>query len=135
LPRPTRTLVGLAENARIIATEPDHGTATSFGVTALVTLGETERAMEWAERALLLDPDNINLNYNPACAMVKVGLVDRAFELLSGTFESAHPDGLRWLKIDTDLDPIRDDPRFKAMLATAEARLVAADNSGAPLAS
>jgi len=41
---------------KIISTEPDHATATSFGVTALVTLGEIDPAMEWAEHALLLDP-------------------------------------------------------------------------------
>ena len=115
---------------KIIATEPDHGTATSFGVTALVTLGETDRAMEWAERALLLDPDNFNLHYNLACSMVKARRTDRALELLSGALERAHPDGLRWLKVDTDLDPIRDDSRFKAMLAAAEARLAAANKTG-----
>jgi adenylate cyclase len=120
---------------KIIATEPDHGTATSFGVTALVTLGETDRAMEWAERALLLDPDNFNLHYNLACSMVKARHTDRALELLSGVLERAHPDGLRWLKVDTDLDPIRDDSRFKAMLAAAEARLAAANKTGSSPAS
>jgi len=35
-------------------------------------------------------------------------------------------------KVDPDLDPLRDDPRFKAMVAAAEARLEAADGDAAP---
>jgi len=30
---------------------------------------------------------------------------------------------VNWAKVDPDLDPVRDHPRFKAMLAAAEARL------------
>ena len=115
---------------KIVATEPDHGTATGFGVSALVTLGETDRAMEWAERALLLDPDNSNLHYNLSCSMVKAGRTDRALELLAGVLKRIQPDGLRWVKVDTDLDPICDDSRFKAMIAAAEARLAAANETG-----
>jgi adenylate cyclase len=96
----------------------------------LVTLGETDRAMEWAERALLLDPDNLNLHYNLACSMAKAGHADRALELLAGVLKRAQPDGLRWIKMDTDLDSIRDDSRFKAMVAAADARLAAANAAG-----
>jgi hypothetical protein len=35
----------------------------------------------------------------------------------------AQAQNLNWLKIDSDLDPIRDDPRFKTMLEQADARL------------
>jgi adenylate cyclase len=34
---------------------------------------------------------------------------------------------LNHAKADPDLDPMRDDPRFKAMVAAAEARLAAAN--------
>ena len=95
-----------------------------------MTLGETDRAMEWAERAMLLDPDNFNMQYNLACAMAKAGHADRALVLLSGVLKRSQPDGLRWIKVDTDLDPIRDEPRFKTMFATAEARLASANETG-----
>jgi len=107
---------------RVLAAEPDHGTAMGFGVAALFVLCENERASELAERAMLLDPDNINLHYNLACAMAKAGLGDRALDLLSGVVNGAQPDGLRWIRVDSDLDSLRSDPRFEAMLAAAEAR-------------
>ena len=47
---------------------PSNGAAISFGVSALAALGERDRAMEWMERALLIDPDNLNMRYNFACA-------------------------------------------------------------------
>jgi adenylate cyclase len=108
---------------KILASEPDHGTAISFGVSALISLGENDRALEWAERAQLLDPENTNMHHNLACSMVKIGHTARAFELLAKTFERVQPDGLRWMELDTELDPIRDDPRFRSMLAAAKARL------------
>ena len=37
------------------------------GRIALATLGEPERAKEWINRALLIDPDNMNARYNFAC--------------------------------------------------------------------
>src|SRR5204862_363062 len=55
---------------KVIAQDPDNGSAMSFAVGALAVLGETERAKEWAERAMLLDPDNMNMKYNFACMLV-----------------------------------------------------------------
>ena len=108
----------------IIAQDPENGSAIGFGVSALATLNESERAREWIERALLLDPDNANMRYNFACAMIRsFHDPDAALNLLEPVLEKIHFEPLRWVKADADLDPIRDDPRFKRMLAAAEARL------------
>jgi adenylate cyclase len=109
---------------KIVAVEPDNGSAMGFAVGALAVLGEVERAKEWAERAILLDPDNINLRYNFACSLI-VDLHDyeAALDMLGPRFETMGIEVLNWVKSDPDLDPIRDHPRFKAMLAAAEARL------------
>jgi adenylate cyclase len=110
---------------RVIARDPDNGSAMAFGVTALAVLGETDRARELMERALLLDPDNVNMRYNFACAMItELHDHEAALDVLQPLFEkrmSAEP--LGWTKSDPDLDPVREHPRFKAMVAAAEARL------------
>jgi adenylate cyclase len=47
-----------------------------------------------------------------------------ALDLLVPAFEkSLRIEFLNWAKVDPDLDLIRDHPRFKAMIATAAARL------------
>jgi adenylate cyclase len=110
---------------KIVAAEPDNGSAMGFAVGALAALGEAERAKEWAERAILLDPDNANLRYNFACSLITdLHDFDAALELLGPRFETMPVEVLNWVRTDPDLDPIRNDPRFKAMLAATEARLM-----------
>src|SRR5262249_40427093 len=113
----------LARVEKVIVSEPDHGVALGFGVTALATLGERERAREWAENAILLDPENTNLHYNMACAMAMLGAHDKAIEFMRLVFPAAKVQSLRWFATDTSIDPIRNDPRYKEMLAATEKRL------------
>jgi adenylate cyclase len=113
----------LARVEKVIVAEPDHGVALGFGVMALAILRDPDRAKEWANRAVLLDPENANLMYNLGCGMVKLGENAEALKLFAPVFRSAQVQSLHWWKIDPDLDPIRDDPRFEAMLEQAEARL------------
>jgi adenylate cyclase len=113
----------LARVEKIIVAEPDHGLAIGWGVSALVALGEADRAREWAERAMLLDPDNINLLYNLGCNMVSLRDFDMAIELLEPVFQRAQRQNLIWFASDSSLDPIREEPRYKAIVEQAEVRL------------
>jgi adenylate cyclase len=45
------------------------GAAMGYGMVALAIRGETEHAREWIKRALLIDPDNMNMRYNFACGL------------------------------------------------------------------
>ena len=117
---------GLERVEKVIVREPDHGLAIGWGVSSLVALGEAERAKEWAQRAMLLEPDNLNLRYNLSCAMVELRDTDAALELLAPVLAVAQAANLSWLHADNSFDPIRDDARFVAMVAAAEARVAAA---------
>jgi adenylate cyclase len=110
---------------RAIAKEPTDGSALAAGANALAFLGERDRALEWIRRALLLDPDNLVMRYNLACGLIQeIGAIDEAVETFRPFFERVQsPMHIRHLEVDPDLDPVRDDARFKEMLAAAKKRL------------
>jgi adenylate cyclase len=110
---------------RAVAKDPTSGQALACGANALIILGDGERAREWSRRALLLDPDNLIMSYNLACAFAQDGdAVQEAVDALATFFTGAQTvQNIRHLEADPDLDPIRDDPRFKEMLAAAKQRL------------
>jgi adenylate cyclase len=110
---------------RAVTSDPTNGTALAAGAYALAIFGQTDRAREWTRRALLLDPDNLNMHYNLACTMVRqLGDVGDALEALQPFFDRINsPTWLRHVEFDPDLDPIRDNPRFKEMFAAAKERL------------
>jgi adenylate cyclase len=107
---------------KIVAAEPGHSRAIGIGVCMLADLDEKERAKEWAIRARLVDPDNINLHYNLACAMVSLGEYDLTVDTLAGMASRVSPGMLSWMEADTDFDPIREKPGFKAMMEKVRAR-------------
>ncbi|MEJ0026841.1 MAG: adenylate/guanylate cyclase domain-containing protein [Rhizomicrobium sp.] len=116
----------LARVEKVIALDRNNGAAIGLGVSALMVLGEAERAKEWMARGLLIDPDNMNMRYNFACDMAaQMGDKDRALELLGPVLATMSIDFLNHAKADPDFDSLRDDPRFQAMIAAAEARLAA----------
>jgi adenylate cyclase len=117
--------VALARAEKILAQDPNNGAAMGYGVAALASLRDKERAREWIGRALLIDPDNMNMRYNFACALTMLGESDAAIDILEPVFETAYIARLNHAKVDPDLNPLRADPRFQSMLAQAEARLEA----------
>ncbi len=118
---------------KALVTEPDNGALLAYGAGALATLGEIDRAKAWAEHALLLDPDDGTLRYNLACAMIRAGETDYALDRLEESLMNYGRENIRWAQADNDLDPVREHPRFKAIVAAAEARFeTPAERSAAP---
>lgn len=62
-------------------------------------------------QALAEHPDNANVLYNLACVEALAGDQDAAVEHLSRALE-VDPRAREWARSDSDLDPIRDAPRF-----------------------
>jgi len=118
-----KTALERAEHA--LAQDPTNGTALAVGAYSLAMFGEKDRAREWTRRALMLDPDNLNMRYNLACTIIRqLGDFEEALKALEPFFERLNSTTLmRHLEVDPDLDPIRDSPRFKQMVAAARERL------------
>jgi adenylate cyclase len=114
----------LERTQRALAQDPANGSALGYGATALAGLGDGERAKEWIKRALLMDPDNLTMRWNLVCALSRhLGDTNAAIELL-GTFKDRIPPAMvKYLRLDTDLDPLRDDPRFEELVTHAEERV------------
>ncbi len=108
-----------------IAMDPTNGTALACGAHALAILGDKDRAREWLRRALVLDPDNLVMRYNSACTiLLRFGDAEEALNTLERFFETVTSS--TWImhaEADPDLHSIRDDARFKKMLAEAKERL------------
>lgn len=113
---------------KILTRDPNNGSAMGHGGDALTVLGQRERAKEWMERALLIDPDNLTMRYNFACGLANsLKDKDAALEMIRPVFERRGIGTINHAKIDPDLNSIRNDPRFQEMLAAAERRLSTSD--------
>ncbi|WP_042777671.1 adenylate/guanylate cyclase domain-containing protein [Sinorhizobium fredii] len=107
---------GVARAARELILRPENSRAAYLGAVGLAALGELDRAKEWAERALAIDPDDRLAKYNVACFYSLEGEADRAIDLLVELLPRATHETKRWVKYDSDLDPIRSHPRFPKVL-------------------
>jgi adenylate cyclase len=65
------------------------------------------------------------MRYNLACTIIRqLGDIDETLKTLEPFFERINSTTLmRHMEVDPDFDPIRNEPRFKEMLASAKQRL------------
>ena len=116
--------VTLTRTEKVLTQDRNNGSAMGHASNALAVLGQSERAKEWMGRALLIDPENLTMRYNFACTLANyLKDKDAALEMIGPAFEKMGIGYINHAKVDPDLDRIRDDPRFKAMVESAERRL------------
>jgi adenylate cyclase len=107
---------GIRRAERALALNPLDGRALSLGSNALQDDGQAERALEWSRRALELYPDDLSALINGACLNARLGRLEASLGLLERAFSRGW--GKRdWIEHDSDYDPLRQDPRFQALLA------------------
>jgi tetratricopeptide (TPR) repeat protein len=98
---------------------PDDVRAICLGLGTLALLGQKEKAMKWADRALSIDPNDSTVLYSVACMYAIGGDSDEALDYLERSARNgfAHRE---WVETDSDFESIRHLPRFKEILDTME---------------
>jgi len=100
---------------RHLGMNPHDTRALYVGANQLCNVGEHEKGLELAERALGQDEKEPVVLYNVACFYAMQGDKDRSLELLTRAVEQGWGDRA-WLETDSDLDSLREDHRFTALL-------------------
>ena len=98
---------------------PDDTRALYLAGSGLLELGQERKARRWIERAVELNPTDGLVRYNAACFYAQSGDFDQAFDCLRMANNSG-VDFAEWMDNDPDLEPLRGDQRFPALLQSAE---------------
>lgn len=94
---------------------PDNPRALYMGALALRGLGEPEKALDWNRRAQRMEPDDPSVLYNVACNYAQLSLPKEAIGALSKAIDNGFGHW-QWIEHDTDLDSLRGEPDFAALL-------------------
>ena len=96
---------------------PDDARACQLGAAIAARLDEKETAKDYARRALTINPDDPLLLYNIACMYSLLGEPDEALNCLEKSVDKGY--GQKdWVEHDSDLNPLRELPRFKMIVET-----------------
>lgn len=106
---------GLRRAERHLELHPDDLRALYLGAGALAELGQRERGIEWANRALALEPDDPGALYNIACFYSLAGEIEKGIDCLEKALRLGFAQK-EWIDHDTDLDPIRNHPKYRSIL-------------------
>jgi serine/threonine protein kinase/Tfp pilus assembly protein PilF len=94
---------------------PDDSRALNLGAFALLKAEDKKMAVEWIERAVSLDAEETAILYNAACFYSRLGNVEEALDYFERAIDSGYA-SKEWIENDSDLDPIRNHPRFQAIM-------------------
>ncbi|MDQ3546007.1 MAG: adenylate/guanylate cyclase domain-containing protein, partial [Verrucomicrobiota bacterium] len=110
-----RKTVELGEQAAVW--NPEDPRPAAAVALALLELGEKEQARDWTRRAQAIESEDIVTVYNIACIYSHLAEPESACDLLEKVVRESGSLLHDWIKNDSDLDGIRDHPRFQKLLA------------------
>jgi len=108
--------LGLKRAEEQLKLHPENSRPAQLGAATLASLGEKEQALKWLERAKLIDPDDNNARYNAACTYAQLGEIDQAVDMLEKWSKHCGAEQEMWFLHDSDLDPVREHPRYAGLL-------------------
>lgn len=87
---------------------------------ALHFLGQDKEAEKWMEKVIASNPEDAGNYYDKACLFARMGRLPESVAALRTSFEKGHRN-FAHIRLDDDMDPIREMPEFKELIAEYEA--------------
>jgi predicted Zn-dependent protease len=112
---------------RLLASSPDHLDALRRFAELLSRHGRVDEALAIDRRLVALRPQDCVARYNLACTLARGRRADEALTELGRAIDAGYDD-LAFLELDRDLESLRDEPAYQALLLELR-RQVAARNS------
>jgi adenylate cyclase len=109
---------GIERARAVLDLNPDDNRALNLGAFALLRLGEREEAMRWMAASLEKSPNDSIVHYNAACLFALAGDAEKSLDCLENCRFHVGNLNREWLSHDSDLDSIRDHPRYAEILAS-----------------
>jgi len=94
---------------------PDDARAWYLRAAALMRLSQSEQAMERAQRASTIDPEDTAVLYNVGCVYALAGSTEEALDHLDKAIQNGF-EQREWVENDSDWDSLRGEPRFQALM-------------------
>ena len=100
---------------RAIELNPKDARAMTLLAVTFAKKGNDKKALKLAEQAYKANPNSSNIQYNTACVYATIGKIDEALDHLEKAVDLGGRNK-RYYENDRDFDPLRDHPRFKALM-------------------
>jgi clan AA aspartic protease, TIGR02281 family len=95
--------------------------SNSCAMYALHFLGRDDEAEEWMNKVIESDPDAAGNYYDQACLYSRMGRLQESIAALRVSFEKGFR-SFSHIRLDDDMDAVRDLPEFKALMEEYEAK-------------
>lgn len=103
---------------RHLELHPDDHSSLLRTAFALLNVGERQKAFARAEQASR-DSSDVMILYNIGCLYAQADEPEKALDALARSVDAGHT-GVDWWRQDSDLDGLRDHPRFQELLERME---------------
>ena len=102
---------------RHLKLEPDNVRARCIGAACLIEIGETAKALDWADQIMNSNPRDASTLYNLSCVYSVAGQIPKAVDVFAKAVIAGFSDK-NWIENDPQLDNIRNEPQFQELIGS-----------------